>query len=328
MQNLSIGLLGRIFIPLISVYLCATPALAETSYPSEPIKLLVGYSPGGSTDIAARILAKRLGQELNQTIIVENKPGAGSNIASEIAAKSKPDGYTLFLGTIANATNMSLYKNLRYDTERDFVAITQTMSSPSVLVVNPSVPVTTLKELIAYAKANAGTFSYASSGAGGSTHLAGELLKLRANIDIIHIPYKGSAPALNDVIAGTVAMGFKTASGALPSIQAGRLRAIAVASSARLPQLPNIPTMEEAGLPDFEVSSWNGLYAPAGTPAEIVNRLASATIKIFKSEEVKKQFEQLGAITVGSTPEQFKKFTHNEIVKWAAVSKAAKIQID
>jgi tripartite-type tricarboxylate transporter receptor subunit TctC len=223
---------------------------------------------------------------------------------------------------------MSLYKNLRYNTERDFVAITQTMSSPSILVVNPALPITTIKELIAYGKSNSGNFSYASSGAGGSPHLAGELLKLRTNVDIIHIPYKGAAPALNDVIAGTVSIGFKTASGALPSIEAGRLRAIAVADSVRLPQLPNVPTMAEAGMPDFEVTSWNGLYAPVGTPPEIVDKLASVIIKILKSEDVKKQFLKLGATPVGSTPEQFKKFTSDEILKWAAVAKAANVQLD
>lgn len=328
MKNLFAVSMGRILASFLLVGYSMSPALAQSSYPSEPIKLIIGYPPGGATDIAARILANRLGQELNQKIIVDNKPGAGSNIASEIAAKSKPDGYTLFLGTIANATNMSLYKNLRYDTKRDFVAITQTMSSPSVLVVNTALPITTVKELIAYAKSNSGNFSYASSGAGGSTHLAGELLKLRTNIEIIHIPYKGAAPALNDVIGGTVSIGFKTASGALPSIEAGRLRAIAVADAVRLPQLPNIPTMAEAGLSDFEVNSWNGLYAPAGTPPEIVNRLATAAIKILKTEEIRKQFSKMGAVPVGSTPDEFKKFTHDEIVKWAGVVKAANIQLD
>jgi tripartite-type tricarboxylate transporter receptor subunit TctC len=328
MKIILTALLPRFFIILLCTSFYLPQAIAQSDYPNEPIKLLVGFPPGGATDIAARILAQRLGQELNQTIIVENKPGAGSNIASELAARSKPDGYTLLLGTIANATNMSLYKNLKYDTERDFVAITQTMSSPSVLVVNPALPITTLKELVAYANNNSGKFSYASSGAGGSTHLAGELLKLRTKLDIIHIPYKGAAPALNAVIGGTVSMGFKTALGALPSIQAGRLRAIAVADSVRLPQLPDVPTLAEIGLADFEVNSWNGLYAPAGTPTAIVNRLAAASIKILKTEDVKKQFSQLGAIPVGSTPAQFKKFTHDEILKWATVSKAANIQLD
>jgi len=328
MKNFLAVFMYRVFIFIAGASFAFSPVLAQSKYPNEPIRLIVGYPPGGATDIAARILAQQLSRELNQAVIVDNKPGAGSNIASELAAKAKPDGYTLFLGTIANATNMSLYKNLRYNTERDFVAITQTMSSPSILVVNPALPITTVKELIAYGKSNSGNFSYASSGAGGSTHLAGELLKLRANIDIIHIPYKGAAPALNDVIGGTVSIGFKTASGALPSIEAGRLRAIAVADSVRLPQLPNVPTMAEAGLPDFEVTSWNGLYAPAGTSPEIVNNLASVVIKILKSEDVKKQFLKLGATPVGSTPEQFKKFTRDEIVKWAAVAKAANIQLD
>lgn len=319
---------ASVYIAIFIAGFLSSPALAQSVYPDHSIRLLIGFPPGGPTDIAARILAHRLEQALGQSVVVENKPGAGSNIASELVAKAKPDGYTLLLGTIANATNMSLYKNLGYDTERDFVAITQTMSSPSVLVVNPALPINNVSELISYAQANPGKISYASSGAGGSPHLAGELLKLRTGIDILHVPYKGAAPAMNDVIGGIVSIGFKTASGALPSIEAGKLRAIAVADSVRLPQLPNVPTMAEAGLPDFEVNSWNGLYAPAGTPATIVNHLATAAIKILKTEDVKKQFATLGSTPIGSTPDQFKKFTHDEIIKWGGVSTAANIKLD
>ena len=275
----------------------------------------------------SRILAEKLSASLGQQVIVENKPGASGNIGAQQVATSAPDGYTLFLGTIANATNMSVYKNLSYDTERDFVPITQLVSSPSVLVVNNDLPVKTLAELIAYAKANPGKLSYASSGAGGSPHLAGEMLKQRAGIDALHVPYKGAAPAMNDVMGGTVSMGFKTASGVTSTIQAGRLRAIAIASGTRLPQLPDVPTLAELGFKDFEVSSWSGLFAPKGTPPEIINTIAKATIEILNNPDVRKQLEAMGAIPVGSTPAEFQKYVRSEIEKWAVVAKAANIQL-
>lgn len=302
-------------------------AVAQAKYPEKPIKLLVGFAAGGPSDIVARLVGSRLEKALGQPVIVENKPGGGSNIASAEAARAKPDGYTLFLGTVANATNMSVYKNLSYDTERDLIPISQLVSSPSVLVVNNDLPVKTLAELIAYAKANPGKLSYASSGAGGSPHLAGEMLKQRAGIDALHIPYKGAAPALNDVMGGTVSMGFKTASGVTSTIHAGRIRAIAIASNQRLPQLPDVPTLAELGFKDFEVSSWSGLFAPKGTPPEIIKTIANATIDILKSPEVRKQLESMGAIPVGSTSEEFKKYVRSEIEKWRIVAKTAKIEL-
>jgi len=302
-------------------------ATAQAKYPDKPIKIIVGFAAGGPTDIVARLIANRLDKVLGQPVIVENKPGGGSNIASAEAARAKPDGYTLFLGTIANATNMSVYKNLTYNTERDFIPITQLVSSPSVLVVNNDLPVKTLAELIAYAKANPGKLSYASSGAGGSPHLAGEMLKQRAGIDALHIPYKGAAPAMNDVMGGTVSMGFKTASGVTGTIQAGRLRAIAIASGTRLPQLPDVPTLAELGFKDFEVSSWSGLFAPKGTPPEIINTIAKATIEILNNPDVRKQLEAMGAFPVGSTPAEFQKYVQSEIEKWGVVAKAANIEL-
>ncbi len=302
-------------------------AAAQAKYPEKPIKIIVGFAAGGPTDIVARLVGNRLEKALGQPVIVENKPGGGSNIASAEAARAKPDGYTLFLGTIANATNMSVYKNLSYDTERDFIPISQLVSSPSVLVVNNDLPVKSLKELIAYAKANPGKLSYASSGAGGSPHLAGEMLKQRAGIDALHVPYKGAAPAMNDVMGGTVSMGFKTASGVTTTIQAGRIRAIAIASNTRLPQLPDVPTLNELGFKDFEVSSWSGLFAPKGTPQAIIDILGKATVDILKNPEVRKQLEGMGAIPIGSTPEEFKKYVRSEIEKWGVVAKAANIQL-
>jgi len=274
-------------LALSATGLHARMSMAQTSYPDKPIKLIVPFAAGGPTDMVGRLMAHGMEKELGQNIIVENKPGGGSNIGSEFVARAKPDGYTLLLGTVANATNMSIYNNLNYNIERDLVAITQFMSSPSVLVVHPSLPINNLNELIAYAKANPGKLSFASSGAGGSPHLAGEMLKLRAGIDLLHVPYKGASPALNDVLGGNVSMGFMTAAGALPSINAGKLRPIAVAGLQRLPQLPNVPTMGEAGMADFEVSSWNGLFAPAGTPPAICKNLPMQPSRSSRSQRCK-----------------------------------------
>lgn len=312
----------------LATAISAPVSYAQTKYPERPIKLIVPFAAGGPTDLVGRLMAHGMEKELGQNIIVENKPGGGSNIGSELVARARPDGYTLLLGTIANATNMSIYNNLSYDTERDLVAITQFMSSPSVLVVNLSIPVKDLNELIAYAKANPGKLSFASSGAGGSPHLAGEMLKLRTGIDLLHVPYKGASPALNDVLGGNVSMGFMTAAGALPSINAGKLRPIAVAGLKRLPQLPDVPTMAEAGIADFEVSSWNGLFAPLGTPPEILQKLAAAALKVINQPEMQKTFESHASVGVGGTPEQFKEYVRAEILKWEKVAKAANIKLN
>lgn len=311
----------------LSLAAVATPSFAQNKYPDRPVKIIVGFAPGGPTDIVARLIGSRLEKALGQPFVVENKPGGGSNIGSQEAARAKPDGYTLFLGTVANATNLSTYKKLNYDTLRDFIPISQLVSSPSILVANNDQPFKTLPELIAYAKANPGKLAYATSGPGGSPHLAGEMLKMRAGIDALHVPYKGAAPAMNDVIGGQVAIGFKTASGVTTTIQAGKLRAIAVAGRERMPQLPNVPTLIELGFPDFEVSSWSGLMAPTGTPPEIINLLAKTTIEIMKSPDIRKQLEGIGAFPVGSTPEEFKKYIEDEIKKWAIVAKTAKIEL-
>lgn len=297
-------------------------------WPTRPIKILVGFAPGGATDLVARAIAQKLQEALGQPVTVENKPGGGSNIGAELAAHAEPDGYTLLLGTIANATNMSLYRNLKYDTLRDFAPITQVMAAPSVLVVTPSLPVNNLKELIALAKAKPGTLTYASSGAGGSPHLAGVLLEQRAGIQMIHVPYKGAAPALADVIAGQVNLGFKTALSAIPSMQAGRLRPIAVAAAKRLPQIPDVPTMAEAGIPDFEVSSWNGLLAPAKTPPAIIARLHDEVVKILASDEIRKSFEAQAAEPIGSSPEAFRRYIQSEIDRWRVVSHQANVVLN
>ncbi len=301
---------------------------ASAGYPNKPIRVVVGYAPGGATDLAARLVAQKLQEAWGQPVVVENRPGAGSNIGTEQVVRAAPDGYTLLMGTIANATNLSMYRQLNYDTLRDLAPITQVMSAPSVLATAPGAPFNDLASLVAAAKARPGVLTFASSGAGGSPHLAGELLKLRAGIDLIHVPYKGAAPALADVVSGTVSMGFMTALSAVPHMQSGRLKAIAVAANRRLPQLPNVPTLAEAGLKDFEVSSWSGLFAPVRTPPEIVAKLAREVTRILGTAEVQEKFAVQGAEPVGGSPEQFRAYVRAEIDKWAQVVRAAGIKVD
>lgn len=309
----------------------ASPALAAedaASYPSRPITIVVGFAPGGPTDIIARLVATHLSRSLGKPVIVENKPGGGSNIGTEQVVRAAPDGYTLLVSTIANATNMSVYKKLNYDTQKDLTPIVQFMASPSVLVVNPKVPARTLQELLALAKSQPGKLNYASTGVGGSPHLAGEMLKYRAGIDAVHIPYKGAGPALNDLLAGNVTMGFMTSLGLVPHVQGGKLRAIATASPKRLPELPDVPTMAEAGLPDFHVLSWNGLSAPAGTPKPIVDKLNREVNKILNMPEVRKQLQTLGGEPIGGTADEFARFIDKEIKQWGAVVKSANFSLD
>lgn len=306
----------------------AAPAFAQDRYPSKPIRLLVGYTPGGATDIIARTIAAKLTSELGQPVLVENKPGATSNIASEAVAKSPPDGYTLLIGTISNATNMTAYKSPGYDTLRDFVHITQTMSAPSVLAVHPSVPVKSVRDLIALAKKEPGKLTYASSGNAGSPHLAGELLKMRTGIDIVHVPYKGATPAMTDLLSGQVTMSFQTALSAIPYLKSSKLHVLAVAAHKRMTLLPDVPTMAEAGVPDFEVSSWNGLFAPAKTPPEIVARLHAATVKALAMPDVREKLAAQGAEAVGNTPEEFRAYIRAEIEKWGRVIRESGAKVE
>ena len=273
-------------------------------------------------------MAGRLTLALGKPFVVENRPGADSNIATEQVVRAKPDGHTLLLETIANATNMSVYKSPGYDTVRDLSPIVMVMTSPSVLVVTPSLPVKDLRSLIGLAKAQPGRLSFASSGTGGSTHLAGELLNLRAGLDIVHIPCGGAAPAMADVIAGHVSTGFMASLGALSSMQSGQLRPIAVAHWRRLADLPDVPTMAEAGMADFEVSSWNGLAARAGTPQAIVDKLNAEVNKILVMPEVQRQLQGLGAQVVGGTSRHFADHVQAQIQKWRDVAQATRITLD
>ena len=313
----------------LGIATCAAPAAEDASgYPSRTVTMVVGFAPGGATDVSARLLAHKLTQALGKPFIVENRPGANSNIGTEHVVRARPDGYTLLVETVANATNMSAYKNPGYDTARDLSPIVQFMSSPSVLVVTPSLPVNDLRSLIKLAKSRPGQLTFASSGTGGSTHLAGELLKMRAGLELVHIPYKGAAPAMADVIAGHVSVGFMASLGALAQMRSGQLRPIAVAHPRRLAELPDVPTMAEACLADFEVSSWNGLAAPAGTPQPIVDKLNAEVNKILALPEVQGQLQVLGARAVGGSPSQFADHVQAQIRKWREVIQAARITLD
>jgi tripartite-type tricarboxylate transporter receptor subunit TctC len=299
-----------------------------SNYPSRPVTIVVGFAPGGATDVSARLLASKLSQAFGKPFIVENRPGANSNIGTEHVVRSKPDGYTLLLETIANATNMSTYKKLSYATARDLSPIAGFMTTPSVLVVTPTLPVKDLRALIDLLKSQPGRFFFASSGTGGSTHLAGELFKMRAGVNLVHIPYGGAAPAMADIMAGHVSMGFMATLGALGHMQNGQLRPIAVAHSRRLAELPDVPTMAEAGMADFEVSSWNGLAAPAGTPQAIIEKLNAEVNKILALPEVQQHLQALGAKPFGGSSRQFGNHIQAQILKWREMVLAARITLD
>jgi tripartite-type tricarboxylate transporter receptor subunit TctC len=307
--------------------LVAATALAQP-YPSRPVRLVVGFTPGGGVDINARLLAPKLSEYLGQQVIVENKPGAGTNIANEFVAKSAPDGYTLLINTPAVAINMSLYRNLPFDTLRDFTPVSVFSESPNVLVVNSKLAAHNVKDLVAMARSAPGKLNYSSAGVGTTQHLAGELFKLRTGSFIVHIPYKGTSPSLTALIAGEVDLSFAN----IPSIQAhvksGRLRALAVTASRRDPQLPDVPTMKEAGLDGVEVVVWYGVLAPAGTPSEIVHKLADGIQRAAHDPEMRKRMLEQGAAPVGNTPEEFAKLLREEVARWHDVVKVSGARAD
>jgi len=296
----------------------ALPVAAQ-NYPSRPLRLIVGFAPGGGVDINARMLAPKLSEYLGQQVVVENVPGAGTNIANERVAKSAPDGYTLLINTAAVAINMSLYRNLPFDTLRDFAPVSVFSESPNVLVVNAKLAAQNVKELIAMARSAPGKLNYSSAGVGTTQHLAAELFKLRTGTFIVHIPYKGTAPSMTALIAGEVDLSFAN----IPSIQghlkSGRLRALAATAARRDPQLPEVPTMKEAGVEGVEVVVWYGVLAPAATPREIVQKLADGIARTTRDPEIRKRMLEQGAAPVGSTPEEFAKLLREEVARWAEV---------
>jgi len=304
--------------------LCQAPA-----YPAKPIRLVVPFPPGGATDILARDVAQKLTEAWGQSVVVDNRPGAGGNIGAELVAHASPDGYTLLMGTVGtHAINASLYAKMPYDHIRDFAPVILVAGVPNVLVVNPALPVNSVAELIAYAKANPGKLNFASSGNGTSIHLSGELFKVMAGVQMTHVPYKGSAPAVQDLISGQVQLMFDNLPPSLPQIKAGKLRALAVTSATRAPALPDVPTMAEAGLPGFEASSWFGVLAPAGTPPAIVAKLNAEIAKWLATPEAKERLSKQGANAAGGSPEDFVKHIAAETAKWAKVVKDSGAKID
>ncbi len=313
---------------LIGFLLAATPALAQT-WPNRPLRLVVPFPAAGTTDIIAREVAAELTKSLGQQVVVDNRPGAGGNVGSDIVAKSAPDGYTIVMGTVGtHAINTSLYAKMPYDPVKDFAPVTLVAAVPNVLEVNNALPVKSVKDLIAYAKANPGKLNFASSGNGTSLHLSGELFKTMAGVDMLHIPYKGSAPAITDVISGQAQLIFDNLPSSIAFIRSGQLRAIAVTTLKRSPALPDIPTIDESGVPGFEATSWIGVLAPAGTPREIVNRLHDEIVKALNTPALKKSLQAQGAEPVGDTPEQFAEHIRNEIAKWAKVVKQSGAHVD
>ena len=294
-------------------------AQAPATYPNRQIRVIVPFPAGGPTDAIARAIAQKLTEVWNQPVVVDNRPGAGGNIGTEIAAKSPPDGYTLFIGTVANAINQSLFAKLPFDFVRDFAPVTQNYVTGLILAVHPSLPVHSVKELITLAKAHPGQLSYSSSGVGGTPHLAGELFNTMAGVKMVHVPYKGSAPAMADLLGGHVQLTFDNMLTVLPQVKAGKLRGLAVTMTTRSPLAPELPTIAEAGLKGFEVRSWNGVVVPTGTPKEIIARLNTEIVRILRQPELREKFLVQGVELVPTTPDEFGAFIRQDIAKWAKV---------
>src|SRR3954451_21767976 len=308
---------------------CTDVSARAAEYPTRPVTLIVAFTPGGPSDVLARILGKKLEQLLGQPFVIENRPGAAGNIAAELAARAAPDGYTLLLGNNSIlATNASLYRKVGFDPEKDFAPISLIGSQANILVVNPALPVHSMADLIALAKQRPGQINFASSGYGAAAHLAGELFKTQAHIDIVHVAYKGAAPALQDVIAGHVEMMFATAASVVGHIRDGLVRPLAVTTLKRTAVLPDVPTIDELGLTRFDATTWHGLVAPTGTAPDIIAALNRATVAALADPETRKALGDLGVDVVGSSPTEFAAYIKSEIPKWSAVVKAAGARLD
>ncbi|MEZ5643710.1 MAG: tripartite tricarboxylate transporter substrate binding protein [Burkholderiaceae bacterium] len=308
---------------------CLPLTASAQDFPNKPITIIVPFSAGGTTDILARVVGQALSVEMGQSVVVDNRAGAGGNIGAGIAAKSPADGYKLFMGTVGtHAINASLYKKLPFDPVKDFAPLTRVANVPNLLVANPAQPFKTVQELIAYAKANPGQVNFGSSGSGSSIHLSGEMFKAMTGVDMVHVPYKGSAPAVNDLLGNQIGIMFDNMPSAIQHVRAGKLRPIAVTTAKRSPELPDVPTIAEAGVPGYEATSWFGLFASAGTPAPIVAQLNKALVKVLNQPDVKKQIAAQGGEVVAETPEQFTAFIQAESAKWSKVVKAAGASVD
>jgi tripartite-type tricarboxylate transporter receptor subunit TctC len=317
----------RIFIAFLMAFLCSAVAFAQ-AYPERPIRLIVSYPPGGGTDVTARTIVGKLSEGLGRQVVIDNRPGAGSTIGTDLVAKATPDGYTLLMSDTTFGIIPGLYPRLPYDALKDFQPVTQITGVPVGLVVYPALPVNSVKELVALAKARPGELNFGSGGIGTPVHMAGELLKIKAHIDIVHIPYKGAGPAFTDLLGGHFQLMFPTLQSAVPHINSGRLRLLALTSEKRSPAFPDTPTMEEAGVPGVVAMAWFGIHAPKATPKAVVARLHDEAVKTLLDPVVKQRFATEGAEAVGSSPGQFAQFIANEIAKWTKVVKDGGIKAE
>ena len=329
LQNVSVRrLLAACAVLVTAVLAFAFPAQADT-FPSRTVKLVVPFPPGGPLDATGRAIAQKLTEAWGQSVIVENKPGAGGNIGADYVAKSAPDGYTVVMGALStHAVNPSLYPKMPFDAQRDFAPITLVAITPNVLVVNPSLPVHSVKELIAYAKANPGKLSFGSGSIGSAGHLAGELFKVDAGVDMVHVPYKGAAPAMQGLLAGDTQLMFDNLASAMSQVKAGKLRALAVTSAERSKLVSDLPTMAEAGVPGFDISTWYGLLAPAGTPPDVIAKWNADVTKILSAPDMRERLAAQGAEAAPDTPAEFAKFIDGELVKYAKIVKASGAKVD
>ncbi len=324
MKRIDRRALLRLFLG--ALFLVAGTAHAQT-YPERPIKIVVPFGPGGATDVLARTMGQKFAEAWGQPVVVENRTGAGGNIGADLVAKAAPDGYTLLMGAIGtNAVNQFIYPKMPYDTEKDFAPITQVARVPMLLVVHPSLPVKSVKELIAYAQANPDKINFASGGIGASQHLAGELFKSMTGVKLVHVAYKGAQASVNDVLAGQAQITFGDMISFLPHAKAGKVRPIAVTTAKRAAVVPDLPTIAEAGVPGYEATAWYGLFAPAGTPAPVVAKLSTEAIRILKTAEVAERVANLGAEPVASTPAEYADFLRAEMARWGKVVRSAGIR--
>ena len=300
----------------------ALPAAAQNNYPNKSVRFVVPFAPGGGTDIIGRIIAQALGEALGQPVVVDNRGGAGSTLGTEIVAKSPADGYTLLFGNISLAFNATLYQKLSYDAQRDLAPITLAAVQPNIVVIHPSLPAKNLREFIDLARANPGKYNYASAGVGSGTHLAAELLKMLTKTNLVHIPYKGTGPALNDLVGGQVNMMVSTFASALPHVKSGRLRALGVTTTKRSPAAPDVATLIEGGVAGFDYSTWYGVFAPRGTPKPIIDKLHATTHKVLAREEIKNRLDGQGVDAIVNSPAEFAAYLKSETDKWGKVVKA------
>jgi tripartite-type tricarboxylate transporter receptor subunit TctC len=308
--------------------LAGSPAFADTPWPTKPVRILFGFPAASATDVVARAVGQKLSEKWGQPVVIDNKPGAGGNLGSELAARAPADGYTIFFGTVANAISTTLYTKLNYDYLKDFQPLTLVTITPLVLVANPSVPANNVKELVEYARANPGKLNFGSGGVGTSNHLAGEMFKAETRTDLLHVAYKGTPAAYNDMFSGQIGLMFDNIVAVMPHVKSNRLKPLAVTSLKRVDALPEVPTAAESGLPGFEAVSWIGALVPAGTPKPVADKIYNDMVAVLRLPELQKQLAATGAIVVGNTPEQFAAWNRSEIAKWSKAIKESGAKLD